>query len=419
MKKQLKKATTGFLLLSLLVFVPAMQAQNSEDFFTIGGVVKNAKSKKNLEYVNISAVGTNIGTITNENGEFVLKINKGLDVREIELSSVGYYNAKYTVSSSNVANQTFYLSPHSIELKEIEILSWKNPVDLVTAAIDKVETNYSSTPNLLTAFYRETIQKGKRYINVSEAVMDVYKSSYKNDVVSDRVQILKGRKLLSPNQKDTLAVKLVGGPNMAVYVDVVKNPDVLLDKELLSYYSYKMGEITSIDDRLQYVVHFKPQMLVSQPLYSGAYYIDKETLAFTRIEFSMDMRDKDKVMELILKNKPSGLRFIPDEVSYIVSYKQQNGKSYLNYIRDEINFRCDWKKKLFSTHYTVISEMVVTDRVNENIAKITGKNAFSAKHSLSEEVMSYYDKDFWGRYNIIEPTESLESAVTKLKRVEE
>ncbi|GHV72439.1 hypothetical protein FACS1894201_01590 [Bacteroidia bacterium] len=417
MKRILSQA--GLLLLGVLFFVPAIQAQGDDNFFSIGGVVKNAKSKKNLEYINVSVVGTNIGTITNENGEFVLKINRGLNVSEIEFSGVGYYNARQAIDASDLFGQVFYLSPRSIELAEIEVLGWKHPMDLVMAAIDKVETNYSLTPNLLTAFYRETIQKGERYVNISEAVMDVYKSSYNAGTTGDRVQILKGRELLSSNRKDTLAIKLVGGPNAAIFLDVVKNPDVLLDKDLLPYYSYTMGEATSIDDRLQYVVIFKPHSIVSQqPLYEGAYYIDKETLAFTRIEFSLDMRDKELVTKLILKEKPSGLRFTPDKLSYIVAYKQQNGKSYLNYIRDEIRFRCDWKKKLFFTHYTVISEMVMTDRTDENVTKITGKNAFSANTSLSEKVMSYYDSDFWGSYNIIEPTESLETAAAKLKRVE-
>jgi hypothetical protein len=413
MERQLR-----LVLLGLIFLVPNMQAQNEENFFIIGGVVKNAKNKKNIEYVNISVEGTNITTIANEDGAFVLKISNELDVNEIELSCMGYYNAKYTIPRSNLLNQIFYLSPHPIELKEIEILSWKNPVDLIEIAIDKIEVNYSHTPNLLKAFYRETIQKRKKYINISEAVMEIYKSSYQKNAIGDKVQILKGRKLLSPDKKDTLAVKLLGGPNIAVFIDIVKNPDVLLDKEFLSFYSYKLGESVSINDRLQYTVHFKPQIIASQPLYSGIFYIDQKTLSFTRVEFTMEMRDKTKVTELILRNKPNGLRFTPDEVSYIVSYQQQDDKSYLNYIRNEINFRCDWKKRLFSTRYTVISEMVVTDRENENISKITGKNAFSMKKSLSEEVLAYYDSNFWGAYNIIEPTESLESAINKLKKAD-
>ncbi|GHS99217.1 hypothetical protein FACS189421_09260 [Bacteroidia bacterium] len=418
MKNQLKKVKMGLLLLVLIFFIPNLQAQSEDGFFTIGGVVKNSKNKKSIEYVNVSAVGTNIGTITNENGEFTLKISNDLDVHEIELSSIGYYNAKYTVSKTNLSGQTFFLSPRSIELQEIEVVSWKDPVDLVAAAIQKIEKNYPESPNLLTAFYRETIQKRKKYITVSEAVMEVYKSPYKKFVTGDRVQILKGRQLLSPNKKDTLAVKLLGGPNQAIYIDAVKNPDILLDTEFLHYYAYKMGEITSINDRLQYVVNFQPQVIAPYPLFSGTLYIDRETLSFTRIEFTMEMRDKQKVTEVILKNKPSGLRFTPEEVSYIVTYKQQGDKSYLNYIRNEVRFKCDWKRKFFYTPYSVISEMVITDRRDDNVSKISGKQAFSQQKSLSDEAMVYYDSNFWGAYNIIEPTESLESAVGKLKKTD-
>ena len=34
----------------------------------------------------------------------------------------------------------------------------------------------------------------------------------------------------------------------------------------------------------------------------------------------------------------------------------------------------------------------------------------------TSKVENFMDEDFWGAYNIIEPTESLESAVNKLKK---
>jgi hypothetical protein len=411
-----KNARVMPLLLGLLLLAPNLPAQNAESFYTIGGVVKDMRSKKKIEYVTVSAVGTNVGTITNEDGEFTLKLNDSLRVNEIELSCLGYYNTKVSVSGNNAQNQVFYLNPQSIALKEVEVLGWQNALELMEAAIAKIERNYSDTPNMLTGFYRETSQKGKKYINISEAVIRIYKSSYKRDGERDKAQVLKGRKLISPKISDTLAIKLLGGPNLAIYVDIVKNPDILLEEEALRYYSYKLGEVTTIDDRLQYVVHFSPQMLVATPLYSGTFYIDQETLAFTRVEFKLDMRDKDKVTAMILLHKPAGLRFSPEEVSYVVSYKQQAGKAYLNYIHNEIKFKCDWKRRLFATAYSVVSEMVITDNQKENISKIPSKEAFSMRQSLSEEAMSYFDSDFWGAYNIIEPTESLESAVSKLKK---
>ena len=408
--------TASFLSVFLLFNCFFISASDPVSYYTISGKVKDKKNKKKIEYVNVYAVGTNIGTITNEDGEFQLKLDNALRISEIELSALGYYNNRVSISNSDLLNQTFYLTPQSFQLSEVEVFSWQNPRDLVKAAIEKIDVNYSLNPNLLTGFYRETIQKGRRYINISEAVVQVYKNPYDKNIKRDRVQVLKGRKLISPKPNDTLNVKLLGGPNMAVEVDIVKNPDILLDEESLQFYRYRMGETTSINDRLQYVVHFEPQVIASIPLFKGTFYIDRETLAFTRAEFGFDMKDKKKVTEIILKEKPKGLRFSPEDVSYVVTYKQHNNKTYFNYLRTEIKFKCDWKRRLFATTYTVIGETVITDNQEENAIQIASKDSFKKRQSLSDEAMTFYDENFWGGYNIIEPTESLENAVNKLRK---
>ncbi|MCG0204467.1 hypothetical protein L4X50_19930, partial [Phocaeicola vulgatus] len=79
-------------------------------------------------------------------------------------------------------------------------------------------------------------------------------------------------------------------------------------------------------------------------------------------------------------------------------------------------YKCDWKRKLFSTGYTVLSEMVATDRKENNVAIIPGKMAFHQKDAFYDKVDEYWSEDFWDSYNIIEPTESLENAVHKLKK---
>jgi len=215
---------------------------------------------------------------------------------------------------------------------------------------------------------------------------------------------------------DTLAVKLLGGPNLSIYADIVKNPEILFDDESLRYFNFTMEESKFLDERQQYVVSFSPAVILPYPLYYGKLYIDKQTLAFSRAEFYLDMKDRNKATNAILRKKPSGLRFKPEEVFFIVSYKQRDGKSYLNYISNEVKFKCDWTRRLFSTNYTVQSEMIVTESKEELVSNIPRKESFNERESLSDKVMSFYDDNFWGSYNIIEPTESLESAVIKLKK---
>jgi hypothetical protein len=388
---------------------------NGEEYITVSGMVRDQKSKKKLEYVNIAVPGSNIGTVTNSDGEFSIKIKNSLLAKEVQLSHVGYLNAIIPVNGSNIADVVINLIPTENLLEEI-IVRARDPRYIIEEAMNKIAVNYSSTANMLTGFYRETAQKGRRYINISEAIIDIYKTPYTENVERDRVQVYKGRSLLSQKKSDTLIVKLLGGPNLSIYVDIVKNPDILLDKEMLPYYSFKMEESVMIDKRPQYVISFKPQGILPYALYYGKLYIDKEKLAFTRAEFNLNMDDRNKATQAILKKKPFGLRFKPIEVSFLVTYKQRNNLTYLSYIRNEVHFNCDWKRRLFATNYTIHSEMVVTDSETENVSNISYKLAFKASQSLSDRVGDFMDEDFWGAYNIIEPTESLESAVNKLRK---
>lgn len=417
MKTYRTNALWGILLALLLCGIVPIQAQETaeEPYLIINGVVKDKQTKKRLSYVNISVPGTSVGTITNEEGEFSIKVLSSLQAQQVEVSHIGYLNDLIPLEGKDLSDCTVWLEPNTNTLAEV-IIRASDPQSIVREALSKVGDNYLSTSSMLTGFYRETAQKGRRYINISEAIIDIYKTPYKiRDVRRDRVQIYKGRKLLSQKASDTLAIKLLGGPNLSVYVDVVKNPDILLSQEILPYYAFRMEESTMLNDRPHYVIHFEPAIILPYALYQGKLYIDKERLSFSRAEFSLNMDDQQKATEAILRKKPLGLRFKPLEVSFLVTYKEQEGVTHLSYIRNEVRFKCDWKRKLFSTNYTVVSEMVVTDG-REEPNGIPYRMSFKADQSLSDKVLDFADENFWGAYNIIEPTESLEHAVNKLKK---
>lgn len=417
MKTFYKQAVGIFWIIGCLICSPlfmSAQTTDSSMIVTINGTVKDKQSKKKLEYVNISVPGTNIGTITNSEGEFSIKLPLVNQYSVIEISHIGYLSTQIPVKG-NLTDLMIYLTPNANVLDEV-IIRAHDARFIVEEAVNKIPANYSDKHNMLTGFYRETAQKGRRYINISEAIIDIYKTPYSKMVDNDRVQIYKGRKLLSQKRGDTLVVKLLGGPNLSIYLDIVKNTELLLDQENLSYYAFRMEEPVMIDNRPQYVISFIPQVILPYALYYGKLYIDKEKLAFTRAEFRLSMDDRNKATQAILKKKPFGLRFKPTEVYFLVNYKQQNDKTFLSYIRNEVRFKCDWKRRLFSTNYTIISEMVVTDMKEENVTHIPYKMSFKSNQSLSDKVSDFVDDDFWGNYNIIEPTESLESAVNKLRK---
>ncbi len=384
----------------------------------VNGVVKDKESHRTLANVNVSVIESNVGTITNADGEFSLKLSQADTGKGLVISHVGYLNVRLSGDELDTDKKrlTIWMIPHTLTLKDVNVFGG-NPRELVEKAIQQIPQSYSDKNQMFSAFYRETIQKGSRYIGISEAVMDVYKSDYKNrSIYLDRVQLQKGRRLASQRRKDTLAVKIAGGPNMPVYLDLAKNEEELLSYDMLPCYRFEMGIPVSIDNRMQYVVHFHPMVKLEVALYKGVLYIDQETLAFTRAEFELDLSDREKATKSILRKKPAGLRFKPQRISYLVSYRFQDGKPHLNYIRNDIRFKCDWKKRLFSSSFTTCSEMVMVDRTEQPEERIKSKDAFKQREVFYDVVEAYWNEDFWKDYNIIEPTESLESAVKKLKK---
>lgn len=404
--------------LSTLLFIVIALSCFAQEMVVINGVVKDLDTKKRLDNVNVTLSGHNVGTVTNADGVFSLKVNVNNISKGLLFSHLGYLNT--LVSWEEIEKQhceiTVWMNASSGSLQEV-IVYGGDPQLLVKEAIRKIPENYADKSNLFSAFYRETIQKGRRYIGISEAVMDIYKTGYqKRSVNVDRAQILRGRRLMSQKPSDTLAVKVAGGPMSALFLDIAKNGDDLLDASTLYMYEFELEKPVSLDKRMQFVVSFRPAILQEYALYRGKLYIDQQGLFFTRAEFELDMSSKEKVVHSLLYKKPVGLRFNPREVSYLVTYKQQGDRTYLNYVRNVMRFKCDWKKRLFSSQFITTTEIVMVDRKEVEGSNISWRDSYKKRQVFYDIVDEYWVEDFWKDYNIIEPTESLEEAVKKLRK---
>ena len=383
----------------------AMMAQQ----VVVSGVVVDRKTGNPLRQVSIS-VGR-ISVVTNEDGDFTLKLNDMPS--SVNISHLGYKTLRLTLKEGETEGLKVRLEPTTIQLREIVVQNY-NPRELVDIAIDKIPENYSKVPELLKGFYRETAMKRKHYIYVAEGVEDMYKTPYNRGTTRDRVAIVKGRRLLSQKAGDTLGIKVAGGPVQAVIMDLVKNRDFLLNKEDLDNYRFTMGTPEYINDRQQYVVQMEPFTVMEYALYHGKLYIDAERLSFTRIELDLDMRDKDKATQTMLVKKPFGVRFKPRELSTVVDYRYEDGVTRISYLRNIFRFNCDWKRKLFSTSFTATCEMAVTDSQSDDVQPIANRSSFDSRESYYDKVEYFLDPEYWRNYNIIEPSESLDKAIKRL-----
>ena len=405
----------GLIILAILLCGLPLAAQ-TDAIWTFSGKVVDAKTRKAMPHVSVT--DRTVGTVTNEEGEFTLKL-KAVPER-VTFSCLGYKTQRLSAAECKAleaAGMPVRMQASSVVLSEV-VVKAMDAKDLVLKAIDKIEDNYPNKPNLFKGFYRETVLKRQRFISIAEGVVDMYKTAYDKNDWRDGVAIQKGRRLLSQRPGDTLAVKLQGGPVLPIQLDLVKVRETLLNDEELNNYAFRYLHAEKTGDRMLYVVEIKPLLVMPYALYQGRLYIDQQTLAFTKIDLQLDMSSTEKVTQMILRKKPLGLRFTPHEFTLSIDYKtDEAGITRINYIRNVIRFRCDWKRKLFKSNFTITSEMVVTDRAEgADIKPIKVRDSFNRRDNFYDKVIYFDDPDFWGQENIIDPTEDLLNGIEKIKR---
>lgn len=393
---------------------PKQEQPDTLSYTQYKGSVIDQQTKATLSFASLMVKGTNLATITNSDGEFSLKVPKKMVRGQVEISYLGYKTKTMDLSELKSEKTKIALELLTITLSEINVYP-KDPELLIRTVMNKREENYFSDPTLMSAFYRETIKKRKTYVSLTEAVVEINKQPYMSSR-EDAAQIYKARKSTDYTKLDTVVFKLQGGPYTSLYLDIMKNPEMVFTNDMIGNYQFSIENITKIDDRLIYVLAFKQRPFVTEPLYFGKLFIDVESLAIINATFTLNIENKDLVSSMFIKKKPAGAKVYPTLATYYIDYREKNGKWYYGYSRGQITFKIDWNKRLFNTVYESTIEMAVTDwkKTTQNVIKVSERLKPSVV--MSDEISGFADTDFWGEYNVIEPEKPIESAIRKIQK---
>ncbi len=414
--------TNRFILLSIFLVIGSIVNvhaftlfQDSVNYIEYKGIVVDHDTNEPLISATIELNETNISTITNDEGKFLLKIPNDYADGKITVSFLGYNDTTINLTSLDKTNSTIKLKTSITELTEVAI-DPKNPNALMRAVMEKRGANYLNDHTIMTAFYRETIKKRRTYVSLSEAVVDVYKKPYSSGK-NDFMKLYRARKSADYKKLDTLTLKLQGGPSSTLYIDVMKNPELLFSENMLETYQFSFDKSTRINDRLIYVLNFEPHKYIKELLYYGKVYVDAETLAMSKAVFSLNLEDRNEASKLFVRKKPTRAKVYPTVATYNIDYRQKDGKWYYGYGRIDLVFKINWKKKLFNSTYKLNIEMAVTDwRKNIEDENLRTKDRLKSSVVISDEASGFSDPSFWGEYNVIEPEKSIESAIKKIQK---
>lgn len=422
-QRNISKSILATLLLVFLVssaFAATSLKKSKKDqdpgtFKQYSGKIIDSESSQPLIFAAVAIEGTNIATVSNTEGKFTIKVPNEQSNGSLRISYIGYENLVVKLSDlkENKSN-VLKMKMISVNLTEINVFP-NNPRLLIMKVLENRSKNYSQDPLLMTAFYRETIKKHWSYIGLSEAVVEVYKQPYNGDR-GDLVRLFKGRKSTQVEKMDTLLFKLQGGPYSTLMLDVVKDPYMILSNDVLEMYEYTYVNITRVNGRLNYVIEFKQRPNVTNPLFYGRFYIDVDSFAITSISFNLNTENRQEASAMFIRRKPLGVNVYPTSANYLVNYTEKDGKWYYSYSRGEVGFKVNWKKRLFNTTFSTMVEMAITDWEPTQEKHFKPSDRLKMNVIMSETVNGFSDENFWGDYNTIEPEQSIESAIKKIKR---
>ncbi|MCK5638353.1 MAG: carboxypeptidase-like regulatory domain-containing protein [Flavobacteriaceae bacterium] len=422
-KSKFKRSGLVYVILFSLMFVGyfksidsiSAQVNQISDFTEYSGKIVDGKTKKPLEFASIVLNNTNISTISNIDGEFLLKVPKNLTDNNITITYLGFNNKVILLSKFDSDNYIIKLEESFENLPNVN-LTTKDPIIIVNKMMDNRQKNYFNEPVIMKAFYRESIKKKKSYASLSEAVIDIYKYPYKSNN-KDYVKLYRARKSTDYRKIDTLVIKLQGGPYNNLNMDMIKNHNMFFASDIFEIYNFTFDKVISMNNKTVYVINFIQNSTVIEPFYQGKLYIEAQSYALIKAVFSLNLENLQKASKYFVKKKPAKADVIPIKTKYIVDYRLNKGKWYFGYSRIELSFKIDWNKKLFNSQYHLTIEMAVTDwEVNKNNIGLKNKEKLKTNIILNDKATGFSDPEFWGEYNVIEPDKSIENAIKKIQR---
>jgi len=376
-------------------------------YFFLSGKIVNDKNDDPIKYATVSLFNKPIGTISNVDGNFLLKIHPDFIRDTIIISCMGF--TQIMIPAYKILDEDIIVMKQvSIRIKEVKIVA-TTPEKLLKNIREHLSDNYSDNSKLMTGFYRETIKQDNNYINVSEAVIEILKAPYINTTRNDVVRIIKGRRSPDVKHFQWLNFKLQGGPFTITKLDIVKTVESFIDKEYQKFYIYNISRVIWYNENPVYVLQFKPVSEFSDQGFVGELYVHRETFAIVHVNFHFNKNGLKYAESVMIKKKPKGVKAKPIYANYEVNYQQYLDKWHLANVKASVKFKVRSKNDKINSEYHSVSELLITYIQNTDLKKFDRDESFSQR-DIFVEMINNYDPDFWENYNIIKPDEDLQNA---------
>jgi thiol-disulfide isomerase/thioredoxin len=378
----------------------------------IEGRVTDAVTKEAVQYASVGILGSTIGTSTNAEGYFTLRVPSTFRLKDysLKISCVGYDNE---VIKNPEARLDVTMNQSKTMLKNVVVFDRDlSPEGIVRRAFRNVKRNYYTKPFVYQTFYRHYCKDDSVYGRLIEAAAEVYKRKgykvqqpfpgWKEEVrvnqlrrSYDNTKVASGHvpiALYSIMAADPVAYQTKSSASM---LTMLSPQNVSNLRTNLKGYAFTLDGITEYDGEQVYVIQYqwkRDSTLLSTGIpwrnsQEGTLYIGTKDYAIVKAEHS-------RISQI-------------DTLQSFAIYKKVNGKYFLYHSMKE-GKTLQMRGKFMHNHHL---ELITTDIITK------GFKPFKGREPGREELFSIeYDSTFWDTYNVLKATPLEESIVADLEK---
>jgi hypothetical protein len=382
-------------LLYLLLWLLASPAL-AQETLVLRGLVLDADTHQPLPNAQVGIAGNKLGTSTNQEGRFALRVPAAYATTELEVALLGYRRYAQPLPPLLAPELRIELKSSPASLGTVAVSS--SVTGIIREAVARIPRNYPARPTRLMGFFRESDDDLARhtYYYLSEGVLLVYKAPYQHPNDDGQVQILETRKV---DLRDTLhptpgllQIEWSAGPFVPHRFDFVHNRAEFIQPSQFKHYQYRLTPQTTFQGRPVYVIAFGPRPGTDRANFAGELYIDEQSYAFLGAAWH---------------RTPSGIRrehvlsFEATERAYRVDYQRYAGRWHLKSI---------WYNTLGSPVARQarrhLAEFLTTAIDTAQAAPIPYPER-AQYNDIFLRAPTPYDSTFWKNYTILLPSSQL------------
>ncbi|WP_299224780.1 carboxypeptidase-like regulatory domain-containing protein [uncultured Psychroserpens sp.] len=429
-----------------------------------------------IESASIYVKNTTIGTISNQDGKFVLQVPKELETDTLIISSIGFKSFKTPVNQFD-NTQDIYLEEDIASLDEIILVAETRPKtgnDIVLRALERLPENLPDSSYIQKGFLRHKERNAKEFKWLIESAITVYDSGFAvssedhlkinvdqvrksydlRDVDSifsyysylkryENYKKLKAKNLKRDTIETASLVKAIKWNDTRVNglenlfkgkLNLVRNANLsksLFGEDVLDKHQFKLDTVLVDNDRKIYKIQISDSNdfigLDTKGIFNEGYkangwiYIYWDNYAIKKIEYELIAASPAQ------KSRSKTLFGTQVNHKLVITYMEYNDKMYPNYIYYEtpklVNVGLKTNEKLTEEEkakyyneerfYYTIQEILFSEIIEDKQAI---SDALNGDWDADIFAPKPYDKSFWRTYNILLESEEDEQLIKDLSK---